>query len=80
MQRLAAGKAIAATLTDLLTVPEELERAQAEFRERTGGGIGGERWAPPLLPADFPPPVDLRRPEYVETPRGREWWVPTPSA
>ena len=42
--------------------------------------FGGERWVAPLLPVDFPPPVDLRWPEYVETPRGREWWIPTPSA
>ena len=74
-----AGKTIAATLNDLLTDPGQLERAQAEFRERTGGGVGGDKWVAPLLPADFPPPVDLRWPEYVETPRGREWWLPTPN-
>lgn len=73
-----AGRTIAATLADLLTNPAELEKAQGEFRERTGGGVGGDRWVAPLLPADFPPPVDLRWPEYVETPRGREWWLPTP--
>jgi aminobenzoyl-glutamate utilization protein B len=22
--------------------------------------------------------VDLRWPEYVQTPRGEEWWIPTP--
>ena len=32
--------------------------------------------APP--PQGLPPPVDLRWPEYIETPRGREWWLPTP--
>ena len=74
-----AGRTIATILTDLLTNPAEMEKAQAEFRERTGGGIGGECWVAPLLPADFPPPVDLRWPEYVETPRVREWWTPTPS-
>jgi aminobenzoyl-glutamate utilization protein B len=31
-----------------------------------------------LLPRDVIPPVDLPWPEYVETPRGREWHLPTP--
>ena len=75
-----AGKTIGATLTQLLTEPEALEKAWAEFQERTGGGVGGSAWVAPLLSADFPPPVDLRWPEYVETSRGREWWIPTPAA
>ncbi len=74
----AAGKTIGATLVDLLTQPEELAKAQAEFRERTGGGIGGSKWVAPLLPRDFIPPIDLRWPEYVQTVRGEEWWIPTP--
>ena len=74
-----AGKAIGATLVDLLTSPEELARATAEFNERTGGGVGGSKWVAPLLPRDFVPPVDLRWPEYVTTPRGEEWWIPTPN-
>ncbi len=74
-----AGKTIAATILDLMTVPEELERAQAEFHERTGGGVGGSTWVAPLLPQDFAPPIDLRWPEYVTTVRGEEWWLPTPS-
>ncbi|MGH2531552.1 MAG: amidohydrolase [Thermomicrobiales bacterium] len=73
-----AGKTIAATILDLLTQPEELARAKAEFVERTGGGVGGTTWVAPLLPRDFPPPVDLRWPEYVTTARGEEWWLPTP--
>jgi aminobenzoyl-glutamate utilization protein B len=32
-----------------------------------------------LLPKDFKPPVDLRWPEYIQTVRGAEWWIPTPS-
>lgn len=73
-----AGKAIAASLIDLLTTPDEVAKAKAEFEERTGGGVGGTRWVAPLLPRDFVPPVDLRWPEYVATPRGDEWWIPTP--
>jgi aminobenzoyl-glutamate utilization protein B len=72
------GKVIAGCLIDLLTKPELLAKAKAEFDERTGGGIGGTKWVPPLLPADLAPPLDIRWPEYVETPRGREWWIPTP--
>ena len=74
-----AGKTIAASLVDLLTYPDELAKARAEFEERTGGGVGGTKWVAPLLPRDFAPPVDLRWPEYVTTPRGEEWWIPTPS-
>jgi len=73
-----AGKTMALTLLDLATRPELLHAAQAEFRERTGGGIGGSKWVAPLLPADFVPPVDLRWPEYVTTTRGEAWCIPTP--
>jgi aminobenzoyl-glutamate utilization protein B len=71
-----AAEVIATTLIDLLTDRSALEGAQNEFRERTGGGIGGSKWVPPLLPRDFPPPIDYRWPEYVVTPRGEEWTVP----
>ena len=73
-----AGKTIAATLVDLLTQPQELAKAQDEFNHRTGGGVGGDKWTAPLLSREFRPPVDLRWPEYVQTPRGEEWWIPTP--
>jgi aminobenzoyl-glutamate utilization protein B len=73
-----AGKAIALSLVDLLTGRDVLERAQAEFVQRTGGGVGGTKWVAPLLPRDFVPPIDMRWPEYVSTPRGEEWWIPTP--
>ena len=72
-----AARTIGGTLVDLLTRPEALERAQAEFRERTGGGIGGSAWLAPLLPKGFPPPIHYRWPEYVTTARGEEWWIPT---
>ena len=73
-----AGKTMALTLLDLALQPEMLAAAQAEYRERTGGGFGGPGWVGPLLPADFVPPVDLRWPEYVTTARGEEWCFPTP--
>ncbi len=71
-----AGKTIAATLVDLATKPDRLAAAQAEFRERTGGGVGGTRWVAPLLDADFDPPIELPWPEYVTTRRGFGWMLP----
>jgi len=71
-----AGKTISLSMIDLLTKPEALEKVQDEFKERTGGGIGGAKWIPPLLPRNFKPPVDLRWPEYITTVRGEEWWIP----
>ncbi|MFQ5955834.1 MAG: amidohydrolase, partial [Kiloniellales bacterium] len=76
---LCAARCIGATLVDLLTRPEELDKARAEFVERTGGGVGGSKWVAPLLPKDFQAPVHLRWPEYVTTARGEEWWIPTPA-
>jgi aminobenzoyl-glutamate utilization protein B len=72
-----AGKTIAATIIDLLTRSDELQRCKDEFNERTGGGVGGSKWVAPLLSRDFAPPVDLRWPEYIHTVRGEEWWIPT---
>lgn len=73
-----AGKTIATTLIDLVTQPDERAKMQDEFNRRTGGGIGGSKWVAPLLPPDIVPPTDLRWPEYVTTPRGEEWTIPTP--
>ena len=75
---LPAARVIGATLVELAEDGEALRRCQAEFRERTGGGIGGTKWMAPLLPRDFPAPIHFRWPEYVETVRGREWSLPTP--
>jgi aminobenzoyl-glutamate utilization protein B len=75
-----AAKAMALTLVDLATQPATLSAAQAEFRERTGGGVGGTQWVARLLPRDFVPPVDLLWPEYVTTARGDEWCIPTPES
>ncbi len=71
-----AAKTIAGSICDLLTRPELLAAAKAEFVERTGGGIGGSNWISPQLPKDFRPPIDYRWPEYVTTSRGEEWWIP----
>lgn len=67
---LTASRTIAGTLIDLLLDPETLAAARQEFDRRRAGEPG------PLLPTDFTAPVSFRWPEYVQTPRGREWWIP----
>ncbi len=69
-----AAKTIGATILDLLTDAEMLASAKREFEQRTGGGIGGDNWQAPLC--DYDPPLEFRWPEYVDTTRGREWWIP----
>jgi len=71
-----AGRTIAATALDLLTDPAHLVRITGEFERRTGGGIGGTDWIPPQLPADAPPPIQYRWPDYVASEAGRDWWIP----
>ena len=71
-----AAKTISATMIDLFTNPIEMQKIQNEFIERTGGGIGGDKWIPPLLPRDFEAPIQYSWPEYITTPRGEDWCVP----
>jgi len=73
-----AAKTIGSTMVELITNPGELRRARAEFKERTGGGVGGSKWVAPLLQKDFYPPIDLPWPEYVTTARGFEWSLTKP--
>lgn len=68
-----ASKTVGLTIIDLLTKPELLQRAQSEFKERTGGGINGSEWKAPLC--DYEPPIDFRWPEYITTERGKNQWV-----
>ncbi len=65
-----AGKTIAATILDLMTDSAALARARAEFTERKAQAQDPGPWC------DYAPPIDFPWPEYVETPRGREWWIP----
>ena len=67
-----AGKTIAGSIIDLLTQPEKLKQAKDEFEKRTGGGINGSKWIPPLC--DHRAPLDLSWPEYIDTPRGKDLW------
>ena len=69
-----AASVLALSALRLLEDPAARDAAMDEFRARTGGGIGGTEWLPPQC--DYPPPIHFRWPEYVETPRGRDWWIP----
>ncbi len=69
-----AAKTIAGTILDLMTDSRILAGARAEFIDRTGGGIGGDRWLKPLC--DYSPPIGFPWPRYFETAGSREWWIP----
>jgi aminobenzoyl-glutamate utilization protein B len=71
-----AAKTIAATIIELLTNTEAMRKIRDEFIERTGGGIGGTKWIPPLLPRDFEAPIKYSWPEYITTARGEDWCLP----
>ena len=71
-----ASKTIGMTIIDLLLDQSLLNAAKEEFIARTGGGIGGSNWIPPLC--DYPAPINFKWPEYVTTPRGEnQWYIPT---
>jgi len=66
------AKVLAASAVDLITKPEALKTAGAEFDRRRA-----EHWEKPLMPAGLKPPVSLRWPEWVDRP-GSEWWITPP--
>jgi aminobenzoyl-glutamate utilization protein B len=70
-----AAQVLAVSALRLLEDQTARSDAMAEFRDRTGGGIGGEKWLGPLC--DYDPPIHFRWPEYVQTARGRDWWIPS---
>ncbi|MBI2720490.1 MAG: amidohydrolase [Rhizobiales bacterium] len=69
-----AGKTVAATILDLMIDKAALIRAQEEFRTRREAAVDPAPWC------DYPPPVDFPWPEYIETQRGRQWWIPATAA
>ncbi|WP_306005764.1 amidohydrolase [Aquicoccus porphyridii] len=70
-----AARVLSLSALRLLEDKAARDAAWAEFEERTGGGVGGDRWVAPLC--DYEPPIHFRWPEYIETPRGRNWWIPS---
>jgi aminobenzoyl-glutamate utilization protein B len=73
---IAAAKTIAATIVEFLTDDDARKKIRHEFNKRTGGGIGGDKWIPPLLPKNFEAPIDYPWPEYITTVRGEDWLTP----
>jgi aminobenzoyl-glutamate utilization protein B len=70
-----AARVLAHSALRLLQDKAARDAAMAEFKERTGGGVGGDSWIAPLC--DYEPPLGFAWPEYVETPRGRDWHIPS---
>jgi aminobenzoyl-glutamate utilization protein B len=70
-----AARILALSALRLLEDKPARDAAMAEFVERTGGGVGGTTWTPPLC--DYAPPIHFRWPEYITTPRGQDWWIPS---
>ncbi|MEM6587078.1 MAG: amidohydrolase [Pseudomonadota bacterium] len=68
-----ASKVLSRGAIRVLTDESLRQRAWTEFETRTGGGVGGADWTAPL--ADYAPPIEFAWPEYVETVRGRHWWI-----
>jgi len=69
-----AAKTIAGTILDLMSDRAALAAAKREFAKRLEHENDRKPWC------DYPPPLDFPWPEYVETKRGREWWIPATAA
>ena len=70
-----AARVLAASAIRLLQDQSTRTCAMQEFKRRTCGGVGGDQWVAPLC--DYDPPIGFRWPEYSETVRGRDWWIPS---
>lgn len=70
-----AAKILSLSALKLLEDPAARDKAMDEFIQRTGGGVGGDNWIAPLC--DYQPPIHFRWPEYIQTKRGHDWWIPT---
>ncbi len=75
MTAMTAAKVLAVTALDILTNDTLRSEMWAAFKTRTGGGVDGDQWIAPLC--DYEPPIDFRWPEYITTPRGFDWWIPS---
>jgi aminobenzoyl-glutamate utilization protein B len=69
-----AAKTIAGTILDLMSDRASLTNATREYEDRLSREIDRTPWC------DYAPPLDFPWPEYIKTPRGREWWIPETAA
>jgi len=69
-----AAKVLAGSALRIMQDADLRRAMKDEFIERTGGGIGGTNWIPPQC--DYDPPIHFRWPEYINTARGYDWWIP----
>jgi len=69
-----AAKVLTLSALRLLEDQAARQAAMDEFRTRTVGGVRASQWIAPLC--DYDPPIHFRWPEYIATPRGRDWWIP----
>ena len=66
-----ASKTIALSFLKILKNPKILKEAEIEFKKRTGGGINGKHWIPPLC--DYKPPFKYGWPDYFLTKNKKKW-------
>ena len=66
-----ASKTIALSFLKILKNPKILKDAENEFKKRTGGGINGKHWIPPLC--DYKPPFEYGWPDYFLTKSKKKW-------
>jgi aminobenzoyl-glutamate utilization protein B len=69
-----AAKTVAGTILDLMSDSTALATAKREYAERLALESDRKPWC------DYPPPLDFPWPDYVETKRGRQWWIPATAA
>jgi aminobenzoyl-glutamate utilization protein B len=68
-----AAKTLALSAIRLLEDETLRATAKREFLDRTGGGLAGAAWIPPLC--DYAPPIHFRWPDYPTTAVGGGWRI-----
>ena len=66
-------------VADALPLLSEWHRTIWDLAEPASRECRSSAWIAPLLAEGTVPSIDLPWPEYVTTPRGEDWWIPTRS-